>query len=302
MKRCFSITDDGTPETLGNGGYDIPDYLKTTGEETERERKSPYLSLLLGLFVPGLGQIYNGRILRGVVFFLLTVLYIGLILWIILFVDELYVVVVYGVVLLALLGFILFDAFRGARDPRNILVNRWYVCAGIIFFIWWMVVPSVFEYIKREVVEMYVIPGVSMEPTILDGERVFVVKMGYMGRLPRRGDVIVFRPPGDGRKEYIKRVVAIEGDRVEIRNGVMYINGKVHSTVTDTPDPYHHVLAPLRLSEGEVFVLGDNRANSYDSRYFGPVPVENITGRAVRIYYSWSRDGGFRWDRLWNGL
>lgn len=138
--------------------------------------------------------------------------------------------------------------------------------------------------IRLFVVEPFRVDGPSMEPTLFTGERLLVDKISYRFHLPRRGDVVVFRNPGNPREDYIKRVVAVPGDRVEMRLGRLYVN--------DQPAPEPYVLrdgistyGPELIPPGYIFVLGDNRANSRDSRFFGPVPISLVRGRAWLIFW-----------------
>lgn len=146
-------------------------------------------------------------------------------------------------------------------------------------------------FVRTFVVESYVVQGVSMLPTFVNGEHVLVNKLAYVFGPPRTGQVIVFRPPIPGAKEdYIKRVIATGGETVGIRNGQVYVNGR------RIPQPYIEYWDPssfhtVRVPPGDVFVLGDNRPDSYDSRYFGMVPVKSITGQAVFAFWPLDRLG-----------
>lgn len=175
-------------------------------------------------------------------------------------------------------------------------------------------------FIRTFVVQAFKIPSSSMEPTLLVGDHILVSKFIYgipvpfTGikllplRKPERGDIIVFRFPGDKSKDYIKRVIGVEGDTIEVIDKKVYINGRPFE------DPYGVHLDPLvfprgmevrdnfgpfTVPEGSVFVMGDNRDRSYDSRYWGVVRLEEIKGRAFIIYWSWnSNDHWVRWGRL----
>jgi signal peptidase I len=153
------------------------------------------------------------------------------------------------------------------------------------------------------VVEAFRIPTDFMTPTLLPGDHIFVNKLAYGRRFwstssqPKRGDVVIFSFPNDAAKDYIKRVVAIEGDKVEIRDGVVYLNGK-----KELESAKYHVrwegatqdarnMMPVTVPSGHVFVLGDNRAKGQDSRTWGFLPAAQIKGRAALVWFSpnWSR-------------
>jgi signal peptidase I len=175
--------------------------------------------------------------------------------------------------------------------------------------------------IRAVLVQAFKIPSSSMEPTLLVGDHILVNKFIYGLRVPfttdrwprfsdpGRGDVIVFTFPEDRTKDFIKRVVAVGGDTVEVRNKKVILNGKE----VENPHAYygdHRILPPVqgprdnmplrRVPEGYLFVMGDNRDFSHDSRFWGLVPVEDVKGSAFLIYYSAGSFPGVRWDRFFN--
>lgn len=127
------------------------------------------------------------------------------------------------------------------------------------------------------------VDGFSMEPTLKSGEFVIVNKLAYRFGDPQMGDVIVFHYPRDPEQEYIKRVIGLPGDVVRVKNGMVFVNEQL------IDEPYI-AAAPAYESEwivpdNSLFVLGDNRNNSSDSHNWGPVPLKNIIGKAVFIYW-----------------
>ena len=170
-------------------------------------------------------------------------------------------------------------------------------------------------FIRSFVVQAFKIPSGSMIPTLLIGDHILVNKFVYGVRMPvlgtqilpigkpRRGDVVVFVYPQDEDKDFIKRVVGIEGDTVEVRSKRLFVNGAA------VADPHAHFaegeegrsvpprddFGPFQVPPGYVFVMGDNRDRSYDSRFWGPVALDKVKGRAFLIYWSW--DGSDRWAR-----
>lgn len=185
-------------------------------------------------------------------------------------------------------------------------------------------------FIRTFVVQAFKIPSGSMLPTLLIGDHLLVnkfiygVKVPFTGQLlipikkPDRGDVVVFRFPKDRSIDYIKRVVGVPGDTVEIKDKKVYINDKI------VGDPHAHISSPTILSanasprdnfgpvlvpEGRIFVMGDNRDNSYDSRFWGFVDQRDILGKAFILYWSWDIDKpllspdrftSIRWNRIAN--
>ncbi len=128
---------------------------------------------------------------------------------------------------------------------------------------------------------------------IQQGDRIFVNKFIYKFKAPERGDIVVFRPPHEPKKNFVKRLIAVGGEDVEIKEGRIYVNGKA---VDDNPNPigkiyyynrgeYGREEVKIRVPEGYLFVLGDNSANSHDSRYWGFVPKKNLIGKTFLIFW-----------------
>jgi signal peptidase I len=127
------------------------------------------------------------------------------------------------------------------------------------------------------------VDGSSMEPTLHTGEFVIVNKLSYKFSEPMIGDVIVFHFPRDPEQEYIKRVIGLPGDRVEIRNGDVYVNDRPIEEDYIAADPAYDIVS--EVPQDSLFVLGDNRNNSSDSHNWGPVPLDFVVGKAVFVYW-----------------
>lgn len=147
--------------------------------------------------------------------------------------------------------------------------------------------------VQAFLVKPFTIYQVSMRPTLEEGDRILINRLTYHFREPRAGDIIVFRSPLDPREDLVKRVVAVGGDRVSILGGVLYVNGRAVEEPYLLERPFHGTLPELEVPAGHVFVLGDNRNNSGDSRLFGPVDRDAIIGTAFFIYWPLGR-----WSRL----
>jgi len=140
------------------------------------------------------------------------------------------------------------------------------------------------------VAQAFYIPSGSMEPTLQIGDRILVGKFSYRLRPIRRGDIIVFRYPLGPARDFVKRVVGLPGETVELREGLVLINGKPLSELYPTALPggdraCTSTYGPKRVPTGQFFVLGDNRCNSEDSRFFGFVPAQNVVGKALLVYW-----------------
>lgn len=172
--------------------------------------------------------------------------------------------------------------------------------------------------IRAYVVQAFKIPSGSMIPTLLIGDHILVNKFIYgteipftdkrilILRKPEKGDIIVFKYPENPKKDFIKRVIATEGDVIEERNKIVYINGK--ATVEPYTQHYDGSLkfgadprdnfGPLIVPKDKFFVMGDNRDQSYDSRYWGFVDLKSIRGKALIIYWSWDPNNSLRFKRI----
>ncbi|HVB09513.1 MAG TPA: signal peptidase I [Bacillota bacterium] len=140
--------------------------------------------------------------------------------------------------------------------------------------------------IRGFVIESFVVQGQSMEPTLQNGEHLLVNKFIYRLQEPKAGQIIVFRPPLPTTRDFIKRVIALPGQRVSMRDGAVYIDG-VLQPQTYLPPGAAGVAnyPPTLVPAGDLFVLGDNRNNSEDSRYFGFVPIANVRGQAIVVWW-----------------
>lgn len=141
-------------------------------------------------------------------------------------------------------------------------------------------------FIRYFIVELYMVEGPSMRPTLISGERLVVNKFLYRFKAPERGEIIVFRYPRDPSRDFIKRVIGVPGDTIEVKDGRVIRNGEVldESYILErTKGSYPAAKVP----EGHIFAMGDNRNNSEDSRFkdVGFVPYELIKGKAMVIFW-----------------
>jgi len=150
-----------------------------------------------------------------------------------------------------------------------------------------------FGIIRPFIIEPFYIPSESMVPTLLVGDRLFANKFIYRFKPIQRFDVIVFRYPNNPKVDYVKRVIALEGETVQLIGGKVYIN-KQPLEENHKMNPSYDDFGPVTVPKGFLFVLGDNRGNSEDSRYFGFVPVQNVLGKAFLIYWPPKRIGLIR--------
>lgn len=152
--------------------------------------------------------------------------------------------------------------------------------------------------IRAFVVQAFKIPTGSMRPTLVEGDRILVNKFIYRFKKPQRGDVVVFKYPEDTKKDFIKRLIAVGGETVQIKDGNIWIDSvpvekpqKIHQIYYyNKPEtPYGAEGVKVEVPEGNFFVLGDNSASSRDSRYWGFVPKKYLIGKAFLIYWPLNR-------------
>jgi signal peptidase I len=154
----------------------------------------------------------------------------------------------------------------------------------------------VFGVVRPFIVQSFWIPSESMTPTLEIGDRIFVNKFVYRFSEPERGDVVVFESKGIEDEDLIKRVIALPGDHVALYHGDLYVNfQRLDEPYVQTPYTQNvladNSLGALTVPEGKILVLGDNRASSRDSRFFGPVSMDTIEGEAFAIFWPLSRIG-----------
>ena len=150
----------------------------------------------------------------------------------------------------------------------------------------------VFGFIRPFVVEAYRIPSESMEPTLEVGDRLLANKFIYRFKEPERGDIVVFDSVEGDDETLVKRVIGVGGDKIRVRGNTLLVNNKSQDEpYVNKKDPSRGSYGPTRVPEGYVFVMGDNRGNSADSRVFGPVPLENVEGEAFLRFWPPSKIG-----------
>jgi signal peptidase I len=179
------------------------------------------------------------------------------------------------------------------REPRRSTSRK--RGGGVVEFLVILLVSFVlvFGFVRPFVVEAFYIPSESMIPTLRVGDRVLVNKFIYRFTEPERGDIVVFESVEGGGEDLIKRVVGVPGDRISVRRGKLLVNGEPQrEPYVNDKYPDRSFSAPTTVPKGRVFVMGDNRANSRDSRFFGPVPKKKIEGEAFLRFWPPDRIAG----------
>lgn len=291
------------------------------------KRRRPFGAAAFTLITPGLGQLYNGMPRRAALFFAIN-LAAYLAFNALTSSAAIQSTAAIGLTLamlipgLAVYVFMIVDAFRGAQRIGQLELrryNRWYVYVLVILAATGLRMAMEFTPIYSR---SYSLPAWSMAPTLHAGDRIFVAANAYATEAPERGDVVVFELAEGSGAIYVKRLVGLAGDRIQMRNGVLHINGvssirefaaestlyfspdaeppKIYSETF--PDGRPHFITEFtdtrisdntqeyRVPPGHIFMMGDNRDNSTDSRFpqIGFIPQENLRGEVMYIY--WSRD------------
>lgn len=274
------------------------------------KKRHPIIAMLSSLFIPGLGQIYNGQFLKAIGFFMflivITFLFSFTKLQYQFFGFKLYI---FSFILLYIIMAI--DSLVSAIKKKAVihkLYNRWYFL--IIFVAFFVVIDcSMIPLCKRILnIETSRITGMSESPVLLSGDYV-VIDLRYDGRqyIPQKGDEIIFRNPDDPNKMMVKHVAAVENELVEITNKTLYINGlridgpnEQHSedSMVLTGNNIKDDFGPYTVPKNHLFVLGNNLEKSYDSRHFGSISVDSIRGKVLYIFWSWDENNKPRYDRI----
>ena len=290
-----------------------------------KHRRRPWSAVGLSLILPGFGHLYCGRLVRGLAFAAVSLLFPPVLAVIVLSqlpapLQTAIFAAVAALAMVAVAAVAAVDAFHLARHTRGDYrlkeYNRWYV------YVLLLVISTGGNvgyslYVRAKYLQAFHIAADSMYPSIAVGDRVLANKVAYAATGPARGDVIVFPNPDDRRIRFIKRVVALEGDTVEIKDGVLIVNDEPLQRrplpeTSEAPrgaaragtlfresnaDARYRILLSSNTAESKAdsprtivpkhhcFVLGDNRNRSRDSRAFGPVPLAGIVGRVDYLYW-----------------
>ena len=291
---------------------------------TEPKKRRAWLAALLSLLLPGLGQLYNRQVRLALALIILYLIVSTPVLWLIAAAPaEAVVPLSVGLWLLALPGLlfaIVQPAIRAWRVKAVSLAwfNRWYVYIGLwVFVAVWQII---LELVPVPSVDAYNSPSGSMSPTLVEGDYYQTRTRAFVGRLPERGEIAIFKPTSDPDVHFVKRIIGLPGDRIQLLEGRLSINGVMVERVElsreeaalvphDYPDDqlYREMLpggASYLISEvsdtgyndntleflvpaEHVFVLGDNRDRSNDSRAsLGFIPLAGLRDKPLFIYWS----------------
>jgi signal peptidase I len=278
------------------------------------KRRKPWVAFFLTQICPGLGQLYNGDLTWAIISFLLSLFAaLASTIWLFDSLNKLLFAVAGGLLLDLALSVQAYVRARRVREMQLRSYQRWWVY--VLFTIVVYGVPDGYGLLMPSRIRSFQIPSESMVPNLLVGDRLVADGWAYWGKDPQRGDIVVFDYPRDPATKFVKRLVGLPGDKVEMKLGELYINdriipqrrspkpliqdgvwsaaeyvenlGGVEHTIYRAQPENDLNFGPVTVPPNEYFMMGDNRDRSSDSRVWGFVKREALIGSMKYVYYSW---------------
>jgi signal peptidase I len=301
--------------------------------ELYKYRRRPWLAGILSLLLPGLGHVYCGKIVKGLIFTFVTEWVIPILFWLCIFVSaELSEFVVFLVltaawiiVSIAVRFLVAIISYRIAKRTPIDYKPKDYNC-WLVYIVLLLIMNASYDF-PPEYVEKFRMNSHSMYPTLIPKDTVLVNEQAYENNVPERGDLVAFRSPNDKNVIYLHRIIGIGSDSIEYKNRRYYVNEQELELIEGPPGEYiadddmevkgqvyyekngevrYKVflsesepgppdMDKITISENHFFVAGDERTHALDSRFYGPIPLNDIVGRVECIFYpsdkDWSRFG-----------
>jgi signal peptidase I len=274
-------------------------------EKSKKLKRRWWLAGLLSYILPGLGQVYNGQVLKGLFFNFIFTLWGGIVFTLTFYTvkQEMTGFKISLLFLALLVSFaahlcVIIESIWTARKkdleylPK--IYNKWYIYLAVVV-ITLMIDHSVATAVKENVIKPYQIVSGSMEPSLQAGDFILSNQIYFSTHNPERGDIILFKYPVDEKTDFIKRIIGVPGDTIEIRNKQVWINSKkleepyvqhTDSTFLTQFESVRDSFGPFLVSPNCYFVMGDDRDTSLDSRHWGTVKRHQIKGKLSFIYFS----------------
>lgn len=308
-------------------------------KEIKLKERKPLFALALSLFLTGLGQVYNGKLKKGILLFLISIFFPFLLFQLSVVGPDKMLIVFLLLSLLADLAIYIWAALDAWKQAKRIrknytlkIYNKLYVY--ILLIILWNLsfFGPIFDWQKICFFAFpYRMSTGSMMPAVLPGDLIMTdrrIDHSAENHGLKRGDLVVFKYPKNKKTHFIKRLIGVPGDEIEIKGMELYVNGEKRTgeevsyleerrkenikggTVSfyEEGDSGTYVVfyiegtarkdLKVTVPEGYCFVLGDNRDNSMDSRHWGMVPLNDVVARAKQVYFSVNPEGGIRWERM----
>jgi len=262
----------------------------------EKTKRKPIVAAILSSLAPGLGQLYNGQIIKGIIF-LLSLILLPIIMFRLGLHHSFYGLAIILLIFMCFLLFIIGEAFFTAIKKKEFILkpyNKLYIYLLIILLVnSTALIPANFLTNKVLGFSAYKMPTGSMEPTLCVGDYLVADLKYFKKNELQSGDLVILQYPKDRTKIFVKRIIALEGEKIEIKSKQVYINDvplpegyKVHHD--NRIYPGRDNFGPVIVPSGHCFVMGDSRDNSQDSRNWDSLPLKNIKGKPLYIY--WARD------------
>ncbi|NOZ51623.1 MAG: signal peptidase I [Gammaproteobacteria bacterium] len=295
--------------------------------------RKPFLALLASMVMPGLGQLYNGEATKALLLFLTVGALTPLSAWVALYgpgKSMWLVILVFVLLTLSLYFYAIINAFRTAKKSGAAYIlqsfNRPYIYLIVFILGYFFIYNDMAGYTRERLMESFWIPSQSMLPNVLPGNVILADKrincLGCKYRV-QRGDLAIFISPNDRTKLYIKRIIGLPGDKIEIIDTDVRVNDYSIRLATEDNNQStdglisffekgdkgsykvvwkantqrkHYVLT---VPNGHVYTLGDNRDATRDSRFVGPIPLVDVVGKAKQVWFSFDRQKKtVRWQRI----
>jgi signal peptidase I len=307
------------------------------------KKRRPLLALALSLFLTGLGHVYNGKLRKGIIIFLIYSIIPFLFFQLSVLGSGQMMILFLLLSIITSLGIYIWaaaDAWKYAKRIGNNYVLKFYNK----LYIYILLIILLSSYPLGKIVDLskicffaqpYRITTGSMTPTLLPGDLIMAnrrIDHSAQNHGLKRGELVVFKSPKDKTIPFVKRIIGLPGDKIEIKGMDLYVNGQNISskenpdlenrdgentekktiTVYEEGDSGTYAVSYIKgierkdltitVPEGYCFLLGDNRDNSLDSRHWGPIPIDDVVARAKLVYFSFDPEGGIRWRRIGRNL
>lgn len=282
---------------------------------SENKPRNTWKAILLHLLVPGFGQFYSNQFKRAIIFYTISeIIFITGILTTAI-TEKFFVLLISIICSIIFWLYVLIDAIILTRVNQSDFYptrfnNRW--CKYILVFIIVIAISWSLDYVRQKyIIEAYKTTTESMANTLLTGDMLIAKKCGYNSI--KNNDVVILKSPQDQEVNYIKRYVAKGGQTIEIKDkqlivdgepiplpeGGKHIDDRILPFALDTYGGKRDNMPPFTVPDNNLYVMGDNRDNSIDSRFWGAVPKENVIGKTMFIHWSFnSEDSSVRWERI----
>lgn len=260
------------------------------------QKRSPVVAVVLSIFMPGLGQMYNGQLQKGVIYILIG--YLPIIFLI--FTHSHLLSNFSGMMVFLLIGilwwiFIISDALYIAIKRKEIIQKFYNKFGFYVLFSALSILSIIMQYgIEKQFIgQLYHVTTRSMEPSLLSGDYVYIDKMYDETTRPQRNDVIAFKYPKNPSLYLVGRIIATEADSIEIMERKIFLNSLTYNDsyghyMTERTDGLLDNMKLIKIQNGSVFVMGDNRDASLDSRVWGPINTNDIVGKM--FYVVWRKN------------